>query len=190
MDKNFVVKEFSQSTWADFDALFGKHKGVRGGCWCTFNLCTSSQFDKMSREQRRAFQQSLVEQGLGSGILVYDGQVPIGWCQVGPAARFPRFERNRIYKELTIPEELKPDWRISCLFVDKHRRNKGLSRVVLDAAITYIRENGGGVVEAFPMDVPGAKYPQYTGSTQMYLEQGFETITQIGKNTWLMRLII
>jgi len=38
MIDNYEVKEFTQDTWADFDALFGKHKGVSGGCWCTFNL--------------------------------------------------------------------------------------------------------------------------------------------------------
>lgn len=188
--QDFEIKAFSKDTWADFDALFGKHKGVRGGCWCTFHLCTSTQYDQMTRDARKAFQQTLVEQGQGSGLLVYDQRAPIAWCQFGPAAALPRYDRGRAYRELAIPAELKPQWRISCLFVDKHRRGEGLSRFALQAALTSIRERGGGVIEAFPLDVPGARYPQYTGSPEMYRQEGFEEVTRLGKNTLLMRLIM
>jgi GNAT superfamily N-acetyltransferase len=185
-----TVKEFSEETWDDFELLFGKHKGVRGGCWCAFNLCSSTQFDKMTKDERKAYQKDLAFQGLGSGILVYDREIPVAWCQAGPADRFPRFDRMRAYKTLDIPEDLYPDWRISCIFVDKHRRREGLSKFALRSAVELIRSHGGGVVESFPMDVPGSDKPQYTGSEKMYLEEGFETIARLGKNTLLMRLVI
>lgn len=190
MSAEFAVKEFSKETWVDFESLFGKHKGVRGGCWCTFNLCTSAQYDKMTKDERKEFQKSLANQGLCSGILVYDKDTPIAWCQFGLAEKFPRFERMRAYNELDLPIDLQPRWRISCLFVDKHRRGEGLSRFALKSALESIRKHGGGVVEAFPLDVPGARYPQYTGSEKMYKEEGFETVARLGKITLLMRLII
>ena len=162
MSTEFTVKEFSKETWADFETLFGKHNGVRGGCWCTFNLCTSTQYDKMTKDERKEFQKNQADQGRGSGILVYDKDTPIAWCQFGLADRFARFERTRAYIELNLPVELQPQWRISCLFVDKHRRGEGLSQFALKSALEFIRKNGGGIVEAFPLDVPGARYPQYT----------------------------
>jgi GNAT superfamily N-acetyltransferase len=186
----FVIKEFSKETWADFESLFGKHKGVRGGCWCTFHLCTSAQYDKMAKDERKEFQKALAYQGLGSGIIVYDGNTPIAWCQFGLAERFPRYDHMRAYKELDLPADLLPRWRISCLFVDKHRRGEGLSRFALKSAVESIRAHGGGVVEAFPLDVPEVRYPQYTGSEKMYHDEGFETIARLGKNTLLMRLVI
>jgi GNAT superfamily N-acetyltransferase len=183
----FEIKAYSQETWPDFEALFGKHKGVRGGCWCTYHLCTSSQFNHMEREARKAFQKALAFQGMGSGLLVYENGTPVAWCQFGPADRFPSYDRMRAYKALALPPDLRPQWRISCLFVDKHRRREGLSKVALGAAIVSIREQGGGLVEAFPMDVPGIKRPHYTGSVEMYRREGFEEVARLGKNTVLMR---
>ena len=95
-----TVKEFSRETWLDFEALFGKHKGVRGGCWCTFHLCTSAQYDKMAKDERKEFQKGLADQGISPGIIVYDEDTPVAWCQVGFAERFPRYERMRAYREL------------------------------------------------------------------------------------------
>jgi GNAT superfamily N-acetyltransferase len=186
----FTVKEFSKETWADFETLFGKHKGVRGGCWCTFHLCTSAQYDKMAKDERKEFQKELAYQGLGSGILVYDQETPVAWCQVGLAERFPRYERMRAYQELNLPAQLLPRWRISCLFVDKHRRHEGLSTFALHAAVEFVRQHGGGVVEAFPLDILGARALQYTGSERMYKKEGFETVARLGKSTLLMRLVI
>ena len=65
----FEVKEFSTETWSDFEALFGKHKGVGGGCWCTFHRCMSTQFDRMTRDERKEFQRELAQQGVGMGSL-------------------------------------------------------------------------------------------------------------------------
>lgn len=186
----FTVREFSKETWDDFEALFGKHKGVRGGCWCTANLCTSAHYNKMAKAERKEYQKSLADQGRGSGIIVYDKDTPFAWCQFGFADRFARYERMRAYNELNLPPDLKPRWRISCLFVDKHRRGEGLSQLALKSALEFIRKKGGGVVEAFPLDVPGARYPPYTGSEKMYKSEGFETVARVGKSTLLMRLII
>jgi len=188
MPVEITVKEFSKETWPNFEALFGKHRGVRGGCWCTFHLCTSTQYIKMTKDERKELQRSLADLGLGSGIIVYDGTTPVAWCQVGLAERFPGYDRMRSYKELNLPSDSLPRWRISCIFVDKHRRGEGLSQLALKSALKFIREHGGGIVEAFPLDVPGIRRPQYTGSESMYRKEGFETIARLGKNTLLMRL--
>jgi GNAT superfamily N-acetyltransferase len=184
------VKELSSETWPDFDALFGKHKGVRGGCWCTFHLCASSQFDKMSRDERRTFHKNLATQSRGCGVLVYDAGIPIAWCQFGPAELFPRYDRGREYSKLALGANERPQWRISCLFADKHRRREGLAKIALHAALECISRRGGGVVEAFPLDVPGTDRPQYTGSVKMYEHEGFREITRLGKNTVLMRRVV
>jgi GNAT superfamily N-acetyltransferase len=187
MIEKYEVKEFTRNTWEDFDALFGKHKGVSGGCWCTFNLTTSTQFNKMTRDERKEMQHQLTEDDQSCGLMIYDACVPIGWCQYGPAENFIRFARMRAYQALEIPLELKPQWRISCIFVDKHRRREGLSQLPLQAALEAIKQKGGGIVEAFPFDIPGAKRPSYTGSVKMYTVEGFEEVARLGKITVLMR---
>ena len=96
----------------------------------------------------------------------------------------------RAYQALHIPVEFAPQWRISCIFVDKHQRKQGLSRYAFQVALEMIRQRGGGIVEAFPLDIPGITHPQYTGSVKMYAQAGFQEVARLGKNTVLMRLKI
>ena len=149
--------------------------------------CSSTQFNQLGRDGRKAFHKDLVNQGLVSGLIVYDNENPIAWCQFGFAEKFPRFDRMRAYKALVPAVKITPRWRIACLFVDKHRRREGLSTFALQAALETIGNQGGGVVEAFPFDVPGIERPHYNGSIKMFAREGFETITRLGKNTVLMR---
>ena len=120
---------------------------------------------------------------------MYEASLPIAWCQFGPADRFPRFDAMRAYQALNLPDALRPAWRIACLFVDKHRRGEGLANFALRAAVGLIRAKGGGLVEAFPLDIAGVARPSYTGSESMYRQEGFDTIARLGKNTLLMRLV-
>jgi GNAT superfamily N-acetyltransferase len=186
---DFIVKELNASTWNDFETLFLKHKGVRGGCWCVYHKMTMGEFIQSTREQRQQLHKDLVMQGKTNGILVYDHGVPIAWCQYGRAETFASsYDHVRDYGRLAIPSELKPGWRITCLFVDKDRRKEGWSRIALQAAVQSIASQGGGIIEAFPLDIPGAKRPSYTGSVKMYEELGFKVIAPIGKYNFLVRV--
>jgi hypothetical protein len=50
-----------------------------------------------------------------------------------------------------------PDWRITCIFVDRDYRKKGLSFFALNGALELIKNSGGGVVESYPQDTQGKK---------------------------------
>jgi GNAT superfamily N-acetyltransferase len=182
-----TTKAMSEDTWPDFEALFGKHRGARGGCWCIYYLCTSTQFNGMSRDERRDFHKGLVMEGKARGILVYEGDTPVGWCQFGPPDVLVQYSRGRAYKLLELAEEDRPQWRISCLFTDKHRRSRGIAKFTLHAAMEEIARLGGGVTEAFPFDVEGLRHNQFCGSVDMYLREGFSPVTRLGKNVLLMR---
>ena len=78
MLENYEVKECTHDTWADFDALFGKHKGVSGGCWCTFNLVTSSQFNKMHRDERKEMQHHLADSEQSCGLMIRSEERRVG----------------------------------------------------------------------------------------------------------------
>jgi len=181
------IQMLSPDTWSVFETLFEKHKGC-GGCWCTYNLCPISRFNRMTRDERKTFQRDLVSRNLSPGLLVLDGDSAVGWCQFGLAECFPRFDRIRAYQTLAIPPELVPSWRISCFLVDKDHRGEGISVLALDAALAHIQQHGGGIVEAFPIDLPGSSKPQYTGSASMFRKRGFEAVARLGTRILLMRL--
>lgn len=181
---NEYYKLMNEETWPDFEAMFQKHKGVRGGCWCTFHQCSSSEFQKMQKEERRDFHRERVFGGTSTGVIYYEDDCPVAWCEFGKAELFEQINRNRAYKNLSL--EVKPEWRICCIFTDKEHRKEGLSKKVLSAALTLIEEMGGGKVEAFPLDIPGNEKPQYTGTVKMYLEEGFKVVAPLGKYQLLM----
>lgn len=181
---NEYYKLMNEETWPNFEAMFQKHKGVRGGCWCTFHQCSSSEFQKMQKEERRDFHRERVFGGTSTGVIYYEDDCPVAWCEFGKAELFEQINRNRAYKNLSL--EVKPEWRICCIFTDKEHRKEGLSKKVLSAALTLIEEMGGGKVEAFPLDIPGNEKPQYTGTVKMYLEEGFKVVAPLGKYQLLM----
>jgi GNAT superfamily N-acetyltransferase len=180
-------KPLNKTTWIDFEQLFGKHKGVRGGCWCVYHRIPASLYNKTTRDERYTLQKSFVDDEQATGILLYESNTPIGWCNVGKAEYFVQFDRSVAYQQFKQTDSTKPNWRIACVFVDKHHRKKGLSAQALACAIDYIQSQGGGLVEAFPLHLTNQDKPQYTGTLNQYLELGFEIITRLGKNRVLVR---
>jgi len=86
-----------------------------------------------------------------------------------------------------------PDYRITCIFVDRNLRREGLARVALDGALDLIARAGGGVVEAYPHDTAGKKISStfiYNGTRGMFEKAGFDYERPKGKNNRVMRKII
>ena len=48
-----------------------------------------------------------------------------------------------------------PDYRLTCFFIDRDYRRRGVSAVALRGALHLIAQGGGGVVEAYPRDAQG-----------------------------------
>lgn len=174
-------------TWPDFERMFDKHRGCHGGCWCAYHICSSGEFSRLDRDGHKSRHRNSIEQGLTSGVVCYLGKTPVGWCQFGHALNFEQNNRSRAYQALAPELVVKPDWRITCVFVDKDFRGLGLAKKVLAEATAAIKGLGGGVTEAFPMEVPGVKRPQYTGSVAMYEAEGFACVAPLGKISYLMR---
>jgi len=77
--RNEHFKLMTEETWPDFEALFSGHQGVRGGFWCTFHQCSSTAFQKMSREERKDFHRNRVMSGVTTGVIYYMGEHPVAW---------------------------------------------------------------------------------------------------------------
>jgi GNAT superfamily N-acetyltransferase len=185
----WTSKMIGAETWADFDWMLTKHKGC-GGCWCIYHLCGNQEFDQLQWDERRVVHQEIVASGIATGIICYLDGRPVCWCQFGPAGIFEHENRKRTYRAFDKTNELKPDWRITCVFVDKSYRGQGLAKKVLAEAVRTIQDLGGGVTEAFPFVIPDKKIPEYTGSVEMYQAEGFEEITKLGKYIVLMRAVL
>ena len=180
---DFVVKALDESTWPDFARLVEKHNGVWGGCWC---MGFHEEGVGRTKEIHRAEKEARVRDGRAHAALVYDGETAVGWCQFGPTEELPRIKHKKRYLQgLT---QL-PDWRITCFFVDRDYRGKGVAAVALEGALAEIGRLGGGTVESYPEDVAGRKVSKsflYNAAVSMFERQGFQRTRQIGKNHWVV----
>lgn len=180
-------RRLTPELWNDFETLFLRDKGTHASCFCVYNRITMGEYIQSTTEWRRAKSKEWVLSGQATGILLYEEHNPIAWCQYGKAAEFGAFDKRKDYLALNLPEELRPTWRITCLFVSKEHRNTGLSGKALDAALLEIAKAGGGIVEVFVLKNPKREKIEFTGSVEMYERRGFSYVAPIGSTTHLMR---
>lgn len=182
----YTYQEINSNNWIDFETMFLKHKGVRGGCWCSYYLGYASEIQKLDRDGRKNFHKDIVMSGLPTGIIIYEDLIPIGWAQVSNPQVIKRFNHNKIYSTTEFNHQ--PRWRISCIFVDKDHRKQGLSKIVMSFAFEYIKSKGGGVLEVFPFNYEGVDLDkfQFNGSVSFYEELGFEKVMMVSSSELLM----
>jgi GNAT superfamily N-acetyltransferase len=122
---------------------------------------------------------------------VFDGDTPVAWCQYGSPEELPRIYHRKEY-EATRTQDA-PDYRITCFFVDKGYRRKGVAAVALRGALDLIAKAGGGVVEGYPHDTQGEKVSSsflYSATRSLFEEAGFSYERPKGKKNCVMRTII
>jgi GNAT superfamily N-acetyltransferase len=184
----FTTRPLNADTWPDFARLVEAHDGVWGGCWC-MGFHPEGVGRHKTPEQNRAEKHARVCSGGAHAALVFDRDACIGWCQFGAPDELPRIKNRKAYLDgLAGPDDL-PDWRITCFFVDKSYRHKGVAAAALKGALQEIARLGGGIVESSPEDVAGRKVSNsflHNATVAMFERQGFTRARQLGKNNWLV----
>lgn len=182
---SFIVKPLDESTWPAFALLVEKHNGVWGGCWC-MGFHKDGIVKGRTFAQQKAEKECRVREGRTHAALVFDGELAVGWCQFGPTDELPRIKHRREYEASL---EKLPDWRITCFFVDKEYRGKGVASAALKGALKEIARLGGGVVESYPEDVEGRSTSSafiYNATVSIFERQGFERTRRLGKKHWVV----
>ena len=113
-----------------FVHLAEKHNGVWNGCWCTwFHPACAGKGE--SPEGNRAYKERLVREGKAHAALVFDGDVAVAWCEYGSPEELPSIYH---LKEYNAGLDKAPDYRLTCFFVDRNYRRKGVAAVALRGA--------------------------------------------------------
>ncbi len=136
---------------------------------------------------------ALVHAGRSHAILVYHGKRPVGWCQYGVKDELPRIDAGRNYRKVASSIDVEKLWRITCFFVDRAYRGKGVAKLALKAALESIKKQGGGVVEAYPVvSEKMAAVPEWRwfGTPSMFRREHFRTVAPLGSSGVLMRKTI
>ena len=184
---DYEVKALTTDTWDAFAALAEKHNGVWGGCWCTyFHLYPDPQEERRALGHRE-FKRQLVEAGRAHAALVFDGDAAVAWAQYGTVDELQNIHHRKEWEKGVLR---RPDFRITCLFVDRDYRRKGMASVAVRGALALISAAGGGLVESYPHDLPPGKKTSasflYNATRTMYEQLGFTYQRPKGKGNCVM----
>ena len=176
---DYTVKALTPATWDDFAGLAARHNGVWGGCWC---MAFHGGFAKdAGAAGNRAAKVGLVRAGRAHAALVYAGGdvsdgASSGSLRTCPGSRIARHKRR-----------CKAGCRITCVFVDKGWRGRGVAAAALTEALAVIAKAGGGHVESFPEEVAGRKPAAaflHNAEAVRFDRAGFDRVRKLGKARW------
>lgn len=161
-------------TWDLFADLAEKHNGVWGGCWCTYFHLYPDPTEERRAIGHRELKHQLVLAGRAHAALVVDGDAAVAWAQYGPVDEVANIHHRKQWERESVR---RPDFRITCLFVDRDHRRDGMAAVAVRGALALIAQAGGGLVESYPHDLPPGKKTSasflYNATRTMYERLGF-----------------
>jgi GNAT superfamily N-acetyltransferase len=177
----------TQKLWRDFELLFGKY-GACGGCWCMYWKLRGREFSKNTGNNARQMQKAIVDSKTVPGLLAYSEGYPVGWIAVELRSVYPRLAHSRKLK----PVDDQEVWSITCFFVEKKHRRKGITVELLKAAIVYVKNRGGKIVEGYPVDAQKTQPPPfiYTGTASAFRQAGFVEVARNAPTRSVFRYII
>jgi GNAT superfamily N-acetyltransferase len=130
----------------------------------------------------------LVQAGAVTGLLAYaDGQ-PVGWCAMAPRTDYPRLANSRTLQ----PVDNQPVWSVTCFFVARSWRRRGVTVELLKAAVEVAGQHGARIVEGYPVE-PKKDQPDafvYPGLASAYLKAGFKEVLRRSPSRPIMRFEI
>jgi GNAT superfamily N-acetyltransferase len=137
---------------------------------------------------KRAFQR-IVSTGPSPGVLAYVDGEPAGWCSIAPREGLERLRRSRVMGAV----DGRPAWVVTCFFIPRPHRGRGLALPLLRAAMALAARHGGRLVEGFPHDPKGANPPGifvWTGLAATFRRAGFREVARRSPTRPVMRKAI
>ena len=130
-----TVRPLTPDLWPALEDLFGEN-GACNGCWCMYARIGSA-YRKRPREENRAAFRTIVRRGPPPGLLAFNSEVPVGWCQLTPRESVPWLDRTWRLKRV----DDVPVWSLSCLYVRIGFRRQGVTSQLIEAALTKTKGN-------------------------------------------------
>lgn len=148
---------------------------------------TRKQFQENKGAGNRAAMKALVDSGTVPGLLGYLQGRPVAWCALAPRQDYSSLARSRILK----PVDDRPCWSVSCLFIERTQRRKGLSTQILRAAADFARGQGAELLEGYPVEPrSGKSIPDafaWTGIPRAFESAGFREVARRSPTRPIMR---
>ena len=151
--------------------------------------CSRKDYEAGKGAVNRSRLKRLVEDGGVPGVLGYVNDRPVAWCAVAPRSTYGFLSRSRVLA----PIDDEPVWSISCLFVEREYRQKGLSSKMIEAAVGIAADRGATVVEGYPVEPRADRAPDafvWTGLPGSFRKAGFTEVARRSETRPIMRLVV
>lgn len=169
---NLTVRPLTPDLWPAFEDLFAD-SGVCSRCWCMYWRIGPAYRKRPGAANRAAFRE-VVQRGPPPGLLAFDGDLAVGWCQVTPRDQVPHIDREWRLKRV---DDL-PVWSLSCFYVRKGYRRQGITSVLIAAALEAAKRAKAPALEAYPLDRELTPSSTSTGISSTFERAGFETVVR------------
>jgi GNAT superfamily N-acetyltransferase len=166
--------------WPALEDLFGEG-GACNGCWCMY-WRIGNAYRRRPPEMNKGNFRTVVKQGPPPGLIALDGALAVGWCQLTRRDALPWLDRAwRRVDDL-------PVWSISCLYVRKGHRRRGITSALIEAAVRTAKRAKAPAIEAYPLDGDLSPSSTGTGYVSTFARAGFRTIGYRTQSRPIMRI--
>lgn len=173
--------------FTDLSEVLGE-RGGPNGCWCMFWRLGTAEWRALDATQRKAASADRFADSPPPGVLGYLDDRPVGWCAVAPRREYPRLQSSPTFG----PVDDAPSWVVSCLFIHRTARRRGVGAALVGAAVAMAKAYGAPAVDAIPV-APGGKRGSgdlYTGTPSMFAPLGFVEMARRKPERPIVRLTL
>jgi GNAT superfamily N-acetyltransferase len=182
---DLVVEPLTPDRWPAFEELMDQG-GPAGRCWC-MAWRIGPAYRARPPDENRDDLHDVVRRGPPPGLVAFDDEgVAVGWCQVTPRAEVPAVGRQWRLR----PVDDVPVWAVTCFYVRKGHRRRGVMRALVDAAVDLARGAGAPAVEAYPLDAARSPSATSTGYATTFAAAGFVEVARRSPERPVMRLVL
>src|SRR6266571_3841362 len=167
-----TIRPLTPDLWPAIEDLFGKN-GACNGCWCMWGRIGSA-YRKRPREKNKVAFREVVKRGPPPGLLAFDGDVAVGWCQLTPRDALPWLDRTWRLKRV---DDVRV-WSLSCLYVRKGYRRQGVTSALIVAALKAARRAKAPALESYPLDADETPSASGTGYATTFARAGFKIVAR------------
>lgn len=162
-----IIKRLTTDTWNDFAALM-RTDSQCSECWC-LNHREPAGCATGADAQRKM--ESLNTQNKVGGMLAYAENECVGWIAIDPMTELHGHDCKASAKD--------QEWAIHCIFVKDGFRGRGISTLLIKAAIDFARTSGAKCISAFPIPEENrGRFPvneaEFSGRFSTYAKLGFK----------------
>jgi len=180
---DFTTSPLVPERWPALEDLFGP-AGASNGCWCMYWRIGPRYRDRPREDNKHDLRQ-LAAAPQPPGLLAFDGDLAVGWCELAPRAELSWLAHARYLR----PVDDLPVWSVPCFYVRRTHRRQGVMGALVEAALQAAASAGAPALEAYPVDTaaPAPTGNLFPGVASAFARHGFRVVARRKPDRPVMR---